>query len=322
MKDWWLKLGCFLTGYNYYLLKNSSEASAKSVKKYLSAILIISILWAFIGYSFAKRYLKTDDVVSIIVALIMVIVVIQIERQIILNISQSIWPKLFRGLIAIVMAIIGSVIIDQIVFKEDVEKIKIAEIQSQVDEVVPARTRIIQQQIFDLDSLITVKENALATTQQEFAEKPQIRSVLVETREELVQEEDSSGQLQDVKIQLKDYKTHLISNPIGAQIPVLDEQIQEHRRMRMAKEDEIVNIRAQTEKELSEKTGLLDEITILFKIILSSWIAGVVWGCIFLFFLSIELFVLISKSFESDSDYDRLVRHQKEMKLKMIAKME
>ena len=38
MRDLWLKTGCFLTGYNYIIIKNSSEASAKSVKKYLSAL--------------------------------------------------------------------------------------------------------------------------------------------------------------------------------------------------------------------------------------------------------------------------------------------
>jgi hypothetical protein len=37
MNNWWLKFGCFLTGYNYNILDASSEISAKAVKRYTSA---------------------------------------------------------------------------------------------------------------------------------------------------------------------------------------------------------------------------------------------------------------------------------------------
>ena len=76
MRTWWIRFGCFLTGYNYDIMKNSSEASAKSVKKYTSAILIVSIIWGFIGYSFANRYLHLDTKGSIVGAIIMIFIVI------------------------------------------------------------------------------------------------------------------------------------------------------------------------------------------------------------------------------------------------------
>jgi hypothetical protein len=117
MKDFWLKLGCYITGYNYTIIKNSSEASAKTVKKYLSAILIVSILWGFIGYTFAQRYLHASVFMALTVSLVMVIIVIQIERQIILSVGKNRLVPLFRILIGIVMAVIGSVIIDQIIFR-------------------------------------------------------------------------------------------------------------------------------------------------------------------------------------------------------------
>lgn len=82
---WWLKFGCFLTGHNYNILKNCSEASAKSVKKYTSAILIVSILWGFTGYTFCNRYMHLNKWFSLIGAVIMIFIVIQIEKQIILR---------------------------------------------------------------------------------------------------------------------------------------------------------------------------------------------------------------------------------------------
>ena len=57
MKNWWIRFGCFLTGYNYSIVRNSSEVAAKTVKRYTSAMLIVCILWAFIGYCFTRRYL-------------------------------------------------------------------------------------------------------------------------------------------------------------------------------------------------------------------------------------------------------------------------
>jgi hypothetical protein len=123
MKDFWVRLGCFMTGYNYMIVRNSSEATAKAVKKYLSALLIVCTLWGFVGYAFTRRYLHGEWYISLIGALIMVLMVIQIERQIILSIGRNRMAYAFRVLIGIVMAVLGSVILDQIIFKDDVNKI-------------------------------------------------------------------------------------------------------------------------------------------------------------------------------------------------------
>ena len=60
----------------------------------------------------------------------MIIIVIQIERQIILSVGKNVLVPVFRIILGIVMAIIGSVIIDQIIFREDVEKGKISNVQT------------------------------------------------------------------------------------------------------------------------------------------------------------------------------------------------
>ena len=104
MKNWWLKFGCFLTGYNYNLLTQCSEVSAKEVKRFTSALLIISVIWFFIGYAFTNRYLHFGIPGSMIGGLISVFLVVQIERQIIMQTSKNRSTLLVRGLIAIVMA--------------------------------------------------------------------------------------------------------------------------------------------------------------------------------------------------------------------------
>ena len=53
---WWIKFGCFLTGWNSSILSQCSEASFKHLKKYTAALLILIIIWVFTGYCFAERY--------------------------------------------------------------------------------------------------------------------------------------------------------------------------------------------------------------------------------------------------------------------------
>src|SRR5689334_15588003 len=124
MRDTWLKFGCFLTGYNYKILRGCSESAVKKVLRYTSAILIICILWAFVGYTFTGRYMKSSWIFSIIGSAIMVVIVVQIERQVILSSKSNKIPLIFRALIALMMGLIGSMIIDQILFKDDIEQEK------------------------------------------------------------------------------------------------------------------------------------------------------------------------------------------------------
>jgi hypothetical protein len=321
MKDLWLKLGCYITGYNYTIIKNSSEASAKTVKKYLSAILIVSILWGFIGYSFARRYLHAGIPGSLAVSLIMIIIVIQIERQIILSVGKNYLVPVFRTLIGVVMAVIGSVIIDQIIFREDVEKARISNIQSEVNAILPEKTRELDYQINQLDSAITGKEAERIALIDEITKRPFIKSATTETRHFQLQKSSGTGQLKDTLVKRTDMALTDVANPKAKLLPDIEDQINQLRARKSEKENSKINIREELETELSSKTGFLDELKVLFSILLSSWIAMVVWSMFFLFLMSIEVLVLVNKFGEDKTDYDAIILHQKDVRIKMVDKL-
>lgn len=177
MKDWWIKSGCFLTGYNYSIVSSTSEVVAKTVKKYTSALIIMCILWAFIGYCFTTRYIKGNTWQAIIGALILIILVIQIERQIILALNKNKLLFIFRGTIALMMAIIGSIIIDQILFKEDIEQKKILVLQNKVNEVYGFRAAELKRQIAEIDSTIFKKESDVNVLNEDLAKNPTTKVV-------------------------------------------------------------------------------------------------------------------------------------------------
>jgi hypothetical protein len=248
MKDLWLKLGCYITGYNYVLIKNSSEASAKAVRKYLSAIVIVGILWSFIGFAFASRYLHTGWAGSSVVALIMVIVVVQVERQIILSSGKNSLVPLFRIIIAIVMAVIGSVIIDQIIFREDVEKARISSIQAEVNSILPVKTLELDNQVSQLDSAITAKEAERSNLIDEITKKPFIKSASTEVRHFQVQQNDKNGVRKDTLVKRTDVALNDVVNPKTTLLPELEKQIGALRAQKTEKENNKINIREELER--------------------------------------------------------------------------
>jgi len=321
MRDLWLKLGCFLTGHNYYIVKNSSEASAKAVRKYLSAILIVSILWGFIGYVFSQRYLKTGPIGSAIVAAVMVIVVIQIERQIILATGKVWLARSFRIIIGVVMAIIGSVIIDQIIFREDVEKLKISNIQEEVNKILPSKTAQIDMEINNLDSLIQSRESERAAVIDEITKKPFIKGSTSERKNIKMQVRGSDGTLRDTVVARTDLTLTDITNPKTEYIASIDQQIAGLRVQLAEKQNARITIRQDLENELKAKTGFLDELVLLFSILFTHNIALFVWICLFIFFLAIELFVLMNKFGDAATDYDMTIHHQMETRVKMLERL-
>lgn len=316
MKDLWVKLGCFMTGHNYTLVRHSSEASVKSVRKYLSALLIVCTLWGFIGYAFTQRYLHGNLWVSLVGALVMVIMVIQIERQIILSVGRNRMAYAFRVLIGIVMAVLGSVILDQIIFKDDVEKLQISNIQAEVNRLLPVKSRELTAQIHQLDSSISAKEEERAKIIEEIGKKPTVYTP--STTNQYVKD-TVSGQM---VLTQKTVTGSSIPNPKTEMIPAIDAQIRYLVEQRTQKETGMLNIRNVLEKDLQSKTGFLDELKVLFTILFNSGIAFAMWLLIFLFFLAIELFVLVNKFGDSKNDYDKTILHQMETRMKMLERLE
>lgn len=315
MKDWWVKFGCFLIGYNYSIVRISSEATAKAVKKYLAAMLIINTIWGFIGFSFTQRYLHGNTFASVLGGLLMMIIVTQIERQVILSIGKKIWALVFRILIGIVMAVIGSVILDQVIFKDDVEKHKIADVQKDVNNILPIKTLDLKRQIGELNQAIDAKEIERINVLNEISRRPTIASITASSQR--VKNEET-GQLDVVSTQIN---SNSIPNPKAELIPKIDEQLRSLREQKTKREDEILNSRQLLEQNFNANVGFLDELKILFSILGASRVAFIVWFLIFLFFLSLELFVILIKTGDNKNDYESIVEHQMKIRMEMINKL-
>lgn len=76
------------------------------------------------------------------------------------------------------------------------------------------------------------------------------------------------------------------------------------------------------ENDLKSKTGFLDEMNTLISILISHTVALIVWILIFVFFLSLEIFVLVIKFGDSKNDYEKAILYQMNSRILMIDELE
>jgi len=326
MHNWWIRFGCFLTGYNYNIVNASSEVAAKAVKRYTSALLIVGAVWAFVGYMFTRRYLHGSTWGSVAGAVIMVLIIIQVERQIILTVTPSKWLYIFRGLIAVMMAILGAIIIDQIIFKEDIELEQVSLIDQKVNKILPAKTADLRQQIMGLDSTILVKESERLSLMNDISHNPTIQSVTTQTVPltvtNSVTDSLKNTRTTDRIVNANSRTISSIPNPKMNLIQPLDLQIEGLRNRKANLDSNLLALRPLVEKEIREKVGFLDELKVMYKLISESNIAMIVWFLWFFFLLGLEMFVLISKTTEKKNDYEETVLHQMNIQMKKLKLLE
>lgn len=323
MTNWWIRFGCFLTGFNYAIVRNSSEISAKAVKRYTSAMMIVCILWSFIGYTFTKRYVHGGAWGSIAGAVVFVLIIIQIERQIILSINPTKWLYLARGVIAALMAIIGAIIIDQIIFKEDIDLEKITFIEARVKKALGPKTQELRYQIASLDTAIAKKNYERALIVQEVSKSP---TILVYSTHTVMKEQTtiSTDPVTGLPVTKKSSaptsvtSSDNVANPKIALIQPLQDNINLLSAQKAEKENALLNIRPSLEKEISSKVGFLDELEVMYSLITRSGVALSVWLIWFFFLLGLEMLVLISKMNEKENDYERTVKHHMALQLKKL----
>lgn len=301
MRNTWIKIGCFLTGTNYDIVNSCSELSKKRVIKYTSALLIVALIWTFVGYLFTQRYLRGEWYACLAASVIMVFLVIQIERQVILSGKDQRLLQAFRVVIAFLMAAIGTVIIDQVMFQDDIDKRKLKLREAEIQEIIPTKAQELRRQIHEMDSTILSKENERKSITDDVLANPFY--TVIE---------------QDIKYDSARRRTVNITkrkepNPKASLIAPMDKNIIALREEKTKKDNLLLGLRTQIEKDLEGKVGFLDELEVMFLLLTESGVSLVAWSIWFLFLLGLELFILASKVGEKELDYDKRMEQQMQL---------
>lgn len=318
-KDLWLRFGCFLSGHNFQILSECSEASKRDQKKITSALVIITLIWSIIGFIFSQKYLNFGIWGSICGAAFMATLIVQIERQIILTNKLNNWAKFFRVLLGIIVATIGASIIDQYLFANDINDIakkKVfseAIIESKNDQIAYSNTFLL------IDSSINVNKNKIDQIDFKISKLPKTVP------------SGGGGTVFDSK-------GNVISRQRGNRIPNPEiEQLRNQQNLIINRVDELEKSKIKNEAdfnnaqkikqiEISKRNpGFLKELNALIEYLLTfdpyptALIFYLIW---FFFFVLIESLILIIKSSDHENDYDKIVQYQQKIREQRLMVLE
>ena len=312
-------IGCFLIGWNKNILKECGEASYRQFRKLLSAICIMMVLWGTIGYCFADRYINIEScLLKICVALAFMFIVLCVERVIILTVGKARMMSFMRVLLALCMAILGSCIFDQIIFRNDIQQAIQEHREDIIKVTITKRLSIydgdIQRITHEMDSL----SKATIVLGEELQKRPTIQGTNVNTQEQVVGV-DENGRPKKVKVQ--SVNTVTMANPLAEQLKANNDQIQIYSNQLEQLRQDKKDIAQKTTEEVSQRApGFIEELEATLKVVSQSWISLAFYIILFCFLTFLELFVLTIKMGENKCDYELIVEHQLSLKKNLMAK--
>lgn len=301
--NWWIKLGCKLTGWNSSVLSQCSEASKSQLNKYTSALLILMIVWSITGFCFAQRYIGLPVWGCALVSMVFVTIVIMIERQILLAIHPTKKLASFRIVIAIIMAIVGSTIFDQTMFGKDIDKQMADTIELQTAALTQKRVGIIDGKLTAINAEKDSLDKLNSILQADINANPWIiqRSV-TNSQEKLVVD----GQIKTVNN--PSVTTNQVANPKQDVVNANNEKIKQLVDQEKEWSKKKLTVEEDTRKECKANVGFLEELEAMVSIITNRWVAGVFYGIFFLLLMSLELFVVTSKMGDNECDYEMAIK--------------
>lgn len=306
-------IGCFLIGWDKNILKECGEASYRQFRKLISAICIMMVMWGTIGFCFADRYIGIDStILKVCISLAFMFIVLCVERVIILTVGKARLMSAMRVMLALCMAVLGSCIIDQIIFSNDIQQTINERREDVIMETTTKRLMVFDSDIkritHDMDSL----SKATILLGEELAKNPTIKSINVSTIEQTVGF-DEEGKPKKVRNRSTDVVN--IPNPLTGQLNANNEQIQLYQnqleQLRLDKKE----IAGKVADEVhSRPVGFIEELEATLKVVSNSWVSLAFYVVLFCFLAFLELFVLTIKMGETKCDYELIVENQLRLK--------
>ncbi|MDY4645423.1 DUF4407 domain-containing protein [Prevotella sp.] len=314
--NWWSKFGCKLTGWSSEVLAQCSEASRCQLSKYTSALMILILIWSVTGFCFAQRYIGLPVWGCCLVSLFFITIVIMIERQIILTTEKSLSMLAFRAVIALVMAIVGSTIFDQTMFGKDIDKQMANTIEVQVAELTTQRVHTIDEKLAALktesDSITAI--NSLL--QEDVNKNPFIiQTSRTSASNKVLMPDGSFKTVSNPSVTKSE-----VPNPKLTQIETNNKKLAQISEQEQKWTEKKQTMEEDVRKECKESVGFLEELEAMWSIITNRPLAGAFYLVFFFLLMSLELFVVVSKTVDKECDYEAAIKGAQKIRISQFNK--
>lgn len=278
-----LKFYCWITGDDYEMLRKDTPQSRKKVSALATVLFIPVIIWVMSGYLLVTDVLGGSTISGISVAGVLGILVFLLEKNIIMaQGGRAIF--LFRIVLATVIALLGAVILDEVIFKEDIERqlafIEQEQLLEEETNIRQLNIGIIQDKKNEVEVKHTVWQQAvdIARREADGSGGSGVRGVDAITRIKLEAAAEAKS----------DYlKT---SGELAVLEAKLDREILEARNSLLS---------------TSNHYGLLNRIKALFSLVFSDWYMGIIYALFTLFVFFMEFLVVFMKNAWATTNYER-----------------
>ena len=314
--NWWSKFGCKLTGWSSEVLAQCSEASRCQLSKYTSALMILILIWSVTGFCFAQRYIGLPVWGCCLVSIFFITIVIMIERQIILTTEKSLSMLAFRAVIALVMAIVGSTIFDQTMFGKDIDKQMANTIEVQVAELTTQRVHTIDEKLAALktesDSITAI--NSLL--QEDVNKNPFIiQTSRTSASNKVLMPDGSFKTVSNPSVTKSE-----VPNPKLTQIETNNKKLDQISEQEQKWTEKKQTMEEDVRKECKESVGFLEELEAMWSIITNRPLAGAFYLVFFFLLMSLELFVVVSKTVDKECDYEAAIKGAQKIRISQFNK--
>jgi hypothetical protein len=287
-----LKFASMILGENFDQLSKETTQSQKKVMLLGSVILIPTVLWFFQGIMISQIILKLNWGISITVGIVSAFLIFLIERAIVMAVSKSIWLIVFRVLLGAVIASVGSIVIDEVLFHED--------INNNMDSYKQNEVQVM------LDSVDAKYQGELDRLR---ADKDQKYKVWQQAKKEVKNEAGGTGQ---TKLRGLGGVTLTLLNLTDSDDKVYQEAKKDYDKLDAIASNEKERISADFSASFNEDS-ILTRLVVLHDLILKNRMAMISYIVFTLLFFILEFMVIILKVTHATTNYER--------KLEMIEQM-
>ena len=314
------KILCKFIGWNATMLNECGEASHGQLKKLSGALMLMLLMWAVIGYTFANNFLGIESLIGkLAMAAGFAFVVWIIERIIILTVGK---PKLMmsiRVVLAILMAIFGSVLIDQCIFRNDIQEALETKSRERIENEIQSRTKTINDELTRLESerekLIFECDSII----KEISEKPVLTTRVPNVKKIPVNQADGTT---TIKTEVE-YSTVVNENPLWPKYRNDSTMLADCNSQIEALSQRRINLVEDVTQEIQEKPmGFLTEFIATINVISQSIWSIMLYAVLFLILMSIETFVVSIKAADTKCDYEAMIEKQLRGKLRGMEERE
>ncbi|RYE58026.1 MAG: DUF4407 domain-containing protein [Sphingobacteriales bacterium] len=281
-----LKFFCFLTGDQYAMVSEDTPQSKQKVVLLANTLMIPVIMWTIIGFLLSYKVLDCSLAVSIVVSIICASLIFLIERVILMSTGSQLMTR-FRVTLGFVVALIGAIALDEVIFKDDID----SQLSLNKEEAVKEAK---EKAGVSFDHLHHLPDAAKAIT----AAKKEYEQVERDIKAEV--EGKGSGQRGIGKITTLYLSKADIKKDMWMQTQATYDSLLN------LKEAEMLKAAAKVEKEA--KSGLLTRIKAMFQLLVGNLSMGLIYLAFTVFMFCLEFIVVIVKMKTPESNYERRVK--------------